>query len=535
MRKTSLWIALTAALMLSAGILISTQADPLPAGVDLGPDQTQQALPGENVTYSHVLTNTGELTDTFSVDVLSTQGWPVGLTHETHPTSTQMLDLDLGAQMSTTFEVSLTVPSYAGGMIEITVVTATSQLSPTVQDMAVDTTHVRAVVHLPLAIRRWPPLPYQPTLHPIGNPDSDHSYTVSWTEQPSRLADNYTLEEATNHAFTGDLREACTTTGQSCEVSGRSAGTYYYRVQGHNIWGDGPYSGVRSTTVLPPVTPSIDPISNADGDGDYTVTWRAAARATWYKLQEDTDSGFGSPQTVYQGPAHSWDATGKSPDTYHYRVKAVGPTGQSEWSNRRSVVVDPLPQGVLILSSNAFVPYEGSSSLYIVGEVLNNTGSNAEFVEISATLRDGSGDVVDSDFTYSMIDRLSRDMKSPFLIIFLDPPNWSSYELTVDWDTTRSGPYHLDILNTNSYFDTYDEYHVVGEIRNGTSGTRTFVKAFVTMYDPSGDVIGADYTYTNPDELDPGETASFDAGVYFWKGKPNRSRVAHHRLQVLDD
>jgi hypothetical protein len=35
--------------------------------------------------------------------------------------------------------------------------------------------------------------------------------------------------------------------------------------------------------------------------------------------------------------------------------------------------------------------------------------------------------------------------------------------------------------------------------------------------------------------LNPGETASFDAYVYFWKYKPDRSRVATHLLQIYDD
>jgi hypothetical protein len=91
------------------------------------------------------------------------------------------------------------------------------------------------------------------------------------------------------------------------------------------------------------------------------------------------------------------------------------------------------------------------------------------------------------------------------------------------------------LLNSTWYFDSYDAFHVVGEIRNQYGEQRTFVKAFVTMYDINGKVIGADYTYANPDALNPGQTASFDTDVYFWRFKPDRSKVASHRLQVFDD
>jgi hypothetical protein len=190
---------------------------------------------------------------------------------------------------------------------------------------------------------------------------------------------------------------------------------------------------------------------------------------------------------------------------------------------------------VIVLSSSAFVPYSGSDSWYIVGEVLNNTGSNVDFVRINATLRDSSGNVVGSDYSYSMIDTLSPSMISPFRVIFSDPPTWSSYDLVVTWDTTSQQPYPLEVLNSTSYFDNYDGYHVVGEVENQYSEQRTFVKAFVTLYDINGEVIGVEYSYTNPDELSPGQTASFDTEVYFWKGKPNRNEVASHLLQVYDD
>jgi len=193
----------------------------------------------------------------------------------------------------------------------------------------------------------------------------------------------------------------------------------------------------------------------------------------------------------------------------------------------------PPGPGVHVLSSNAFEPY--SSSLYIVGEVRNNTSSNVDFVRINATLRDSDGNVVDSDYSYSMIDKLTRGMTSPFKVWFWDPPAWSSYELVVTWDTTTRQPYPLEVLNSTSYFNSYDDFHVVGEIRNQYSERRTFIKAFVTMYDANGQVIGADYSYTNPDELDPGQTASFDTEVYAWKYQPDRDKVASHRLQVYDD
>lgn len=63
---------------------------------------------------------------------------------------------------------------------------------------------------------------------------------------------------------------------------------------------------------------------------------------------------------------------------------------------------------VVVLSSNTFVPYQGSSSLYLVGEVLNDTSSSVEFIKINAILRNTAGQIVDGNYSYSHINRRPR-------------------------------------------------------------------------------------------------------------------------------
>lgn len=206
---------------------------------------------------------------------------------------------------------------------------------------AATTVKIQDYVYLPLIMKRWPPIPYPPTLQSVYNPDSGGSYTVSWTEQPERLADWYTLQEATNPTFSTGLRTVCSTAQQSCAVSGRPAGTYYYRVRGHNSWGVGEWSNVQSTVALIPAVPTLYGINNSDGDGNYTVSWGAAARAGSYTLQEDDNAAFNSPTTRYTGSATSWSTSGRATGTYYYRVRAEGSTGVSAWSTVQSTNVYP--------------------------------------------------------------------------------------------------------------------------------------------------------------------------------------------------
>jgi hypothetical protein len=88
-----------------------------------------------------------------------------------------------------------------------------------------------------------------------------------------------------------------------------------------------------------PAAPVLNAIDNADGDGNYTVSWNASANATSYLLQEDDNAAFLSPETRYSGSGTSWNATGKAVGTYYYRVQAANTYGSSSWSETRSVTV----------------------------------------------------------------------------------------------------------------------------------------------------------------------------------------------------
>ncbi len=103
------------------------------AGVQLAPDRAAAAAPGETVIYTHTLTNTGDLTDTFTLAHHSSLGWAVG-----HPPS-----ITLGSGLTATLRLTVAVPADAeGGAVEQTVLTATSTLQPALHDTVRDTTTV---------------------------------------------------------------------------------------------------------------------------------------------------------------------------------------------------------------------------------------------------------------------------------------------------------------------------------------------------------------------------------------------------------
>ena len=90
-----------------------------------------------------------------------------------------------------------------------------------------------------------------------------------------------------------------------------------------------------------PDTPVLNPINNPDGGKSYSVSWGIAYLANTYVLQEDDNVSFSNPTQRYSGSGTTWNATGKSPGTYYYRVKASNTWGDSTWSNIQKVKVLP--------------------------------------------------------------------------------------------------------------------------------------------------------------------------------------------------
>jgi hypothetical protein len=114
------------------------------AGIVLEPDRSASAQPDDSLTFMHVLTNTGNYTDTFKITVASAWIEPFA------PTS-----VTLAPWGSQTVAVTFTVPSrVASSTVHTAVITATSQFHPgtfdTVQDRIMVTVYS---VYLPLLER----------------------------------------------------------------------------------------------------------------------------------------------------------------------------------------------------------------------------------------------------------------------------------------------------------------------------------------------------------------------------------------------
>lgn len=68
----------------------------------------------------------------------------------------------------------------------------------------------------------------------------------------------------------------------------------------------------------------------------------------------------------------------------------------------------------------------------------------------------------------------------------------------------------VDIINTSTYRSSTGSIHLVGEVANNTDSTIEYVKIIVAYYAPDGALVATDFTFTEMDELRPGEISPFD-------------------------
>jgi hypothetical protein len=172
-----------------------------------------------------------------------------------------------------------------------------------------------------------------PSLNVIDNADCNDSYTVSWSTVTGALS--YQLQEDDNASFSSPS-VSYQGAARSTSISGRSAGTYYYRVRACHGSACGSWSSAQSARVWPvPAAPTLYPIDNPDCGANWVVSWSAVSNATSYELQLDASSAFSQP-SAYTYYSTSCSIGAASPMTSYYRVRACNCRGCGNWSATRS-------------------------------------------------------------------------------------------------------------------------------------------------------------------------------------------------------
>jgi hypothetical protein len=149
---------------------------------------------------------------------------------------------------------------------------------------------------------------------------------------------------------------------------------------------------------------------------------------------------------------------------------------------------------------------------HVVGEAKNTGDIWLQYVRIAATFKDQNGAVVDTSFTYTLLDRLPPGVASGFDVFELDTGKSAmirSYTLAIEFQDAQPLTTALQIANTSSSKDALGWLEIVGEVRNNGDTISEYTKVVAAFYGADGRVVDVSFTYTDPNTVQSHSQQSF--------------------------
>ena len=180
-----------------------------------------------------------------------------------------------------------------------------------------------------------------------------------------------------------------------------------------------------------------------------------------------------------------------------------------------AVFINPVKADANVIIRNNHTAYIDEGGRYfIAGEVENVGDVTVRGIIMTATLYNSSGEVVATPSNEIMMSYLLPGRKSPFGVLLWDVAKSAlvhHYTLNLTFQPYPEGrQLGLEIISNSYYVDGTGMKHVNGTIRNTGSQTATYVYVAATCYNETGYVVDVHYTWTDPMNINPGQTAPFD-------------------------
>ena len=161
-----------------------------------------------------------------------------------------------------------------------------------------------------------------------------------------------------------------------------------------------------------------------------------------------------------------------------------------------------------VVSYSTYV--DSIDALHVVGVVNNDTASRQRFVRVNATFRNAGGSVLDTDFTFTLLDELVPHGSSPFHMIVSPRPSFTSLQLAVTGSAINGNTIAPLVIEPGPAFtDEIGYVHVPGLITNRSSSAVEFAQIVATIYS-GATVVETDFTFADPHEIGPNGSAPFE-------------------------
>jgi hypothetical protein len=169
-------------------------------------------------------------------------------------------------------------------------------------------------------------------------------------------------------------------------------------------------------------------------------------------------------------------------------------------------------QAVTVVSQSSFVDSVGTDN--IVGEVRNDGSTDLEQVTVDFSFMNAANQVLGTDSTNAMVERLAPGEKSPFLLTFSKPAGYDHSVISVTASDAAAPPNHnFTTALPNEFNDGFGLHHIAGTVRNDNTIDADFVNVVLTFYNAGGQVVDAASEFVDDDTIAPGATSTIDETI----------------------
>ena len=169
------------------------------------------------------------------------------------------------------------------------------------------------------------------------------------------------------------------------------------------------------------------------------------------------------------------------------------------------------------ISDSSFL--DSNNNLYVVGEVKNTGDVAVQNTNVRVVFYNSTNQKITAIEGYADLNVILPGRRSFFSIKMLESEgalNVMNYSIWFNWTDAPAGkPLGLVILSNSSSVDSAGHMHVTGQVQNQGTLNSNNTEVSATFYNSSGVVVGASWAFSNPANLLPNQTATFDIELIY--------------------
>jgi hypothetical protein len=244
--------------------------------------------------------------------------------------------------------------------------------------------------------------------------------------------------------------------------------------------------------------------------------------------------GCGTLRNLIATPTPEPTAT---PTSTHTPMPTAMPTSTPEPTatpTKESAAPPPDMEGLSVLSHNGHTGSDGT--VYVVGEIVNNTENNYEWVKVSCAFYDENETLLITEEDYVYTDILLPQESAPFKISLWEPPaGIDTYIVAATGTETTDQPFTaIEFIQDSAAVSDSNDITIIGEVTNPSETPASEVRIAVAVFDENDNILDVGFTYAERDVFFQNSISPFELYISEVNGDPDRYELSVYSDKAAD-